>query len=981
MASLANIIQQMEGKAATNGWGAVVVLSRAALNVALQQDVIDSIGDKSFMPPFKVEAGARENAVDRFEATAIAFGEPQLSFGNPALGAHQVGMTLPIVAGNFVATHQPAGGPVTITGFGSINQAHGKYVKMVGTFTLTVGHVDGQARVILTIAEQEQDMQTNLAGENTAVNLELAALFKAKFQEVGSKSRFTLCKFNCVDYTPLSPIECVLHTQLNPDAGGEGSPDAGDGALVVFLQLIGKEGNGALPDQQFPYYIPDDKAANGKQLYTTALILARELATGVNEIPPSLAENMFFPTTATYTFWETELHRPHDLACFANLVAGVGAYTLEPAKTDLYLGDTKQFTFKDWQGRVVPADKWSVVGLDYVGNDKPEAAGSISAQGLYTTAAPAMKEVNKEVLATASVTRDSVKYSASALIFVKLERLLVTPELASLPAGANASILFSADAPLPEDTSWQLIGSSYGELVGEGNHARFTPHARDGYKALVVQQLEARNGEHTRQASVLLPNGQPLYAIAPNHATLIKKDTLTPLSHDAEFLTGARRRWTVLSGSGTVDGEGVFKAPADGRPGSTVVQCELLHNGVVFANGYSVLEMSERNAPLKWTALDKFWVRVGLDHPTGRLNTNGYQQLQVTVYVTTAAVGEDADLVPLSVSEQASIRLCLGTNDIPYVFEDYEGIEPDTVPVEDSENAGQVWRTRREINQFVRKVSSTSVEPRADNEITKTFYLQSRETNADEVLITARFQQDGGGWFRSTDKAEENNDSVEITPVRPTSFDRDAYHWPAADNADRERVDIDGQPAVNPPPDPETDPDDYNLNTIDYWVLRLNKVVVGDKKFRIARFIPYGSELRTLSMLQWESETYGEEMGSYTGFVFDSPPRAFPPVNERKEKFDSALKVISSSLGVGVTTYTTKIDAGTFVIALHRRDDLLYRNEAREGPEVTAALRKLKKPIALRLVDDEGDVHEFVFDFEGTDGKSPRNRLSLKVGL
>jgi hypothetical protein len=991
-------LQPMTGKAVTNGWGAILVLSRDALNVALQQNVIQSFHNQTATAKVHVVAGQADQAVDRFEASGLVFGEPQLAFGAPELTGNQVVVTLPIVGGSFVASHHPIGAQLTVTGSGGISEAHGKQLRMTGTFTMTFGHVDGQARVILTLGGENENMQTNLAGENAAANQQLAALFKARFQEVGIKKRYTLCKVNCIDYAELSPMECTLHIQKNPEAVA-GTPSAGDGAVVVLMQLKGMEGNGTIPNDgapgtALPYYIPNDKASNGTPLYSTALIVARDMGVTGGTIPPKLAESIFFPTTFTHTFWAGVTRTPHDLVCFAKLVAGEGAYTMEPAQNTLLPGETQQFTVFDWRGAPVTVEKWDVIGLDN------EVAGSISQTGLYTPHIAGVADPSSQVEVKATVTRDGQEYEASALLFIEYEPRSITPWLALRIASEHTPITFTYNAADATATTWHLVAPVYGELESNENEATFSPaeHAFAKTLKLVKQKLQASNGGQTSEAFAVFCHAQQLYDIAPEHLTFVKKNTRIPLRHDGTFLAEAKRRWSVVAGNGTVDEQGEFTAPPEGLPASNVVQCELVHNGVVFASGYSVLDLSEREPRATWDTLTKFWVKVNTEGTSGRLNGNGYQQLSITVYVTTMRGGENGTPVPLSLSEQRSIRLRLGTQDIPEVFEDYEGIEPGEADPGLDENDGKRWRTRFDKNSFYRKAYSVSSkakhldETTANNEIEKSFELHTREWDVKEYPIHARFQQDGGGWKESNNTEHGGGEGgvVRITPVLPDTFTVEHYDFPSLPNRpDKVRVDINGEPAGSAEdgdPPSGTDWDDYNLNTIDYWPLSLKNLGNDPRKFRTAIFLPSVDSTGAavpphLSMLQWESETYGEKMGSFTGYVFypykhpPGGPEAPPP----DERFDSALQKISPSLGDNVNNYPQKINIGTFVFMLHRRDDLPYVHKDTSPDDVDVALHKLTQPIALRLVDSEGDVRSFVFSFAGSPGKSPRHRLEFVV--
>ena len=981
MASLEHIKLRMKDTPITQGWGALLALSHAAVNTVLQQTVLQGERNERRMPPLRVVADEGEHAVHRFAATGIVFGTPQLSFKGATLADARVAVTLPIIAGHYVATYQPLGAPATISSSGIISEAHGRNVSLSAQLKVTKGYVDGQARVILDLAEAA-NVQTNLAGEDEATNRALAGLVKEQFDRADNEARFMLAKFNCVDYTDLSPAECEVRTMESDNPEFEG-----DGAVLVLMQLHSELPKGSAVTE-LPYLIPDDTAVDGTALYTATLVVAQALAGEAESIPDNLTDNMVFPNT--HVLWGGSIERPHDLAHFGNLVPAMDTYTVRPANTTIIAGGTQQFTLHTWQGDPIQAGSWSVAAHE---SHTPASHGSISPTGLYT--APTAQEIGHDSLqlvVTATGNRLGVDYLVHAKAVVTHEARTVTPQLAV--QHTDTPIRFSAAA----DMAWHLTGPVRGTLQGSGNQAQFTFEDKTTYPALVVQKLEARSGTDTRQAAALRCNGQPLYAIGPPHATLVKKGSSTDLAHDATFLSAATRRWTVLNGSGTVDQQGGFTAPDDGLPTSNLVQCELVHNGVVFCSGYSVLDMSERNDEPTWPTVENFYIKVAgsNDESQGTLVANGYQQLHVTVYVKTAELDIDGEKhkIPLSSNERLSMRLARAGNWVPPVFEDYEGIDPTR------ENADQDWRTRKTKN-FLYKGSAAghpdNSQPLAENnETTLDFYLHSRAGRSTSNEFKGTFIKDppANTTINSDDK-DSAFQHINVAAETPPTFSSIDYWWPKNPLAggdpnfpDRPvRVWTGDLPTLAAPNvgglHAGEDPNDYHFNTIDYWAVNINKTYHPEhRQFLIAQLISDSIEEPIhLSMLEWESEAYGEMMASFTGLIFYNLGRVKPPSDKLKEKFDGALKVIAPGLDLNTYYSESHVHSGDLIITLHRRDNLEYRYADRDDPIVVAALAKIRNSlIKLRVVDNFGDLHYFKFGFPNRGFVDHRNTVIITFG-
>lgn len=961
MATLAQILRdKMNGKPVTQGWGAVAVLSQAALNRSAVDNYVQRFNHSAYMPLVKVSLNDEEKGVES-SVSEIVFGTPLYSFEKAKLSDSVITMTFPIIAGVYSQLRNALGTTETRSSTSIITEGHG--IKLWADVELEVplGYIDGQIRVIADLATGF-GWRTNVAGpdETSDENKLWADSFKNYYKIADpARRRWMLAKLNCIAYTLYSPASCLVRTQRDPDNAD------GKGALVIFINLSGVKEAGSPEVMSFPYLVPSDIAIDQHYKYTAALILAQEVSVGLGEMPEGLTSNLFFPDNRRDALGQGEIKVPHDLAFFGRVVPIENAYYLDPPFKIMISGNRQKFDLKDWKGELVEdANRWDWNALSLESHD-PAGSGRIDDNGLYI--APNLTVIGHNwvrVVITAERTINEVVYTATAMVLLLFQRLNLAPQLTVLQGREPAPVLFSLDAPQATDTSWHLMEPTYGTLRTAENQATFIPDDDATYKTLVVQKLEARNGGDTRQAAAILCKGQQLLAITPNHRSLVKKNTTVPLQSDTTWLNAATPRWKVIAGNGTVSAVGEFTAPDDEVPASNIVQCELVHNGVVFCSGYSVLDLSEREDEPTWQDLAKFEVHVGTSLPGGNLSSNGYQQLQVTLDVQTKKIGDE--YYPLSPAEQDSIRLVAqGDSNIPSVFYDFAGIEP----------ADRVkWRTASVRNRFDSAPLAGAPlhqETRIEGKTKTTLFLSTRDASGVQETIHAILTQDKTGK-PCYSNAGTNPNSESIVVTGQTAFQPTKAHYAFPGNGENAE-----SPDTPKRVDGELD-NDYHLNTIDAWILRYNGgIEFAERDFVLVHIEPKNpGDAAALSMLRWESETYGEEMASFTGFVFDNTP--LKSIDARMVKLDAALNSVSPSQNLTIHAPASWCDGGAFALTLHRRDDLEFRHK-NSNPELAQVLDQLQAPLDVRLVDAKGDVHLMTFDFPARSTDDHRNLILMAI--
>jgi hypothetical protein len=947
--SLASLLEFMKTGSVTQGWGAVSVFSRSRLNRLLEQQYIERFNGLGFLPLFNGRLAASDNN-DYIELTDISLGQPLLSFNNASLTNSTALLTMNIVAGSYTASHQPPGAEKRLFSTFNISEAQGYTLELDIDLSLVVGEIDRQGKVTLDLAEGA-NFRCNLANNDETAQTRLADFFKQQFAALPThRSVFQLGMLELNGYNHLNPKLFRILTQAAPGANVRGALNYRDGAVVIAIQLQGNTGPGRFPlDSNFPYLIPDDQASDGSDKYSATLVLSEAMIPYVEGNRLELLNNLLFP--GENVFEEDERFVPRDLAVFGNINPKQTKISLEPAFKTIKAGDTQRFTMHNWKGEVIQASNWRAVSL---GSHTAEGHGTIVG-GLYTAASPAhIGHDTLHVVVTADYVNAGTTYTASSLLRVAYDSMTIAPRMQVVPATTQSQPVVLRAATLgAAPVNWKLLAPEYGTLTQSANQGLFTADARSRSKGLAVQQIEA-TGAETNRASLLLLNAQQLLRVEPAHVPAVRKSVVVPLKDDATLLPDIPRRWKVVGGGGTVDASGRFTAPAQGITASSVVQCEIVRNGVVFSSGYSVIELSEMEPEPSWKTLSQFTIKVPGGSEGGRLGSlyaNGYQQVRAQIVVETVPVDEKE--YPLSVFEKASMRLVDHNSkaQIEFVDEALDGI-PEGDP--------QVWRTRLIGNRFNLAIPRSAAQddsPGTDLDAVSVqdIYLHTRGRSAETFYVT--FQADSDNrWWASLDLTDVN-DKVDITPLIIPNFIEADYTFT--------RVRTDGGSGA--PGDPEEDDFDFHLRTVDYWKLSYSgRAGIEGAPFETMEFLPVDGKDINTTTIRWESEQLAETMFSWTGYIFQDPQK---PDETRKVKFDEVTSKVVKSESLDVDVNQTVFEKGLLVISLHRSDRVPYVRTT----DLSRA--KLSRDLAVRLIDKNGNVHRRRIAYLPSSVVGDRNKL------
>lgn len=940
--SLEELREIMRKGSVTLGWGAVAAYSRHRLNRLLEQQYLARLEDNNYLPPFSytlIRAGVDEAVI----VHGLEFGSPLLSFSNASISNSKAILTLNIIKGTVRNSSR-------LVGSFEITEALNYWLQMEVDLETVRGEVDPYGRIALNLA-RGATFSSNLFGNEADLNTQLVKALEAWMVEMPARcAMFELGTVDFRGYGPLTPTQFTLRTQAAAGARIRDANNYGDGAVLVFMELRGKPGKGQLPDDRYLYLVPDGD-------YSATLVLNQDLLGHASEDGLELLARLLFPDLNAFIKKDdvTEVDR----AIFGNIDPLRTSLTVKPAKGAVVVaGKTQQFVLHDGNDQPIQARAWSVLNPQSHDN---AGRGSIDDNGLYT--APSAEEMGQDLLTIivhAEYVEKGQTYRGVARAQVISQEVLAMPAVGTYRPqhSANGVELWNAGKG---SASFEMQGQQLGEIARLGNgRSRFVPHQRVGRRIMGVQQLRASTVEKDHSALVLVHN-QPLVSLDPPFVPKLGFGVATQLSEVNRIMPNASRRWRMLAGPGSVSPSGQFTASGLNVPQPNVVACEVVRNGVVFAAGYSVVKETHVRALNSWTTLQRFDITVGKspEGTRGAVTSNGFQQLEVEITVTTDQ--EDGKDYKLSPTEIASLTLFDRSGQkIAGLCDNEEGI---------GSVFGNVWRTSRAPNRFVlanegvMRPDERAAQPAAergleDRTIRESLYLHRRGVSGSQVFY-AGFQAANGTWFYSN-STDHRNGTIEVQVITPLPYKTADY------TLVRKRVAGGGGSSGGA--DPEHEDFDLHLVTDDYWLLDYTKGTFYTAEFVKAKESDSDGGVNA-SMVRWESPYEWENFHSYTGYLFQNHGEAEP----ERVSFDPAIAKVFEGLNYE-RPVANEYEAGLLVIANFRNMNR-YLGQVREMEE----FKKMSKPLRVQLRDEKGNVHLLQIDYLSADTIGDRNVLVHSV--
>lgn len=916
-----------------HGWGGVLALERALLNIELREQFLEALGERTFVEPIMLEAELDESAQVSVSLQGVIFGEPQISFVKTRLSSVDVTVRLNVIAGDFMRSVKQVARPARVVESFSISEGMGYWVQAQASLRLEQGSTHRFASVVLDLGTMEE-VTTNL-GSTEYANRALGRVLQETFGYVPEYRRsYRLVRFDMRDYAPLSPERMLLRTQAAPWAGDPGKGREGDGALLVFMKLGVDLSVGGQPDPafDFPYPIPEE--ATGMP---GALILDPTIEPLRAGGPTDLLRAIRLGSG--HVFSANDAQKPLDWIIFGAWQPGEKSVAVEPAISRVMAAQQQDFKLKGASGPV----SWQARNLL-----RPAASGAFQGS-TYTARGAGGFAQDQQLVVVSAEAGEGVRH---ALLVEEARPVSVAPRVASWVEGQSA-IELRAQSIEGGVLEWQLVDEALGILTDQGGgRATFMPARPDSpLPSIRVQHIRVtdRSSGASTLCSVVVIAWAADLVIEPGHVGQLYSGS--PVAFSVSNSTRPIS-WEIF-GEGEIDPQtGVYTPPET----STLPVCVIMADDGDDRTGYAMVEFVQQSESLaskvSWTNLATFELRV---IGGSACYANGWQQVEIEVRVEASDIGGQP--VEISDAELATLQFRVegADNEFPFLSADEEGI---------SVESGFSWAVSRARNKVDPPLPTQTVAAPAMtmNERRIRFFVHTREATTLEIYAGIQ-SAETGTWHYSNGSSDGK---VEVTGITVPNYVRDRYVFSRTRiTAASDRSPVEGDDFI------------YVDNTMDYW--RLTHVLTNNAqplKF-ISMIMAPGANR---SMLRWASEQLNDHYCSYTGLQF--MPLNEPEADHLRLYMDGLLYRMAyereHELPLIDPAYGAR--AGELMISLRRTDAMQFWDDYSTRLPYQAHLRSA---IHVELIDQQGNQHKLVFDFgvpEGEDREAQtRDCLILTV--
>lgn len=927
-------------------WGAILALGRDAVNDALQAQFVEQFDLRGGLPI--IEGEYYIDPATRTEKVAfknLTLGPPQLSFKSASGASTQVRVGMELLTGQCVSSTIMSANVEQFRRSHVLEMGMGYRFEVYGRLKVQQHPYLNKYQVMLDITDASEPTCTLGSNADAAQKMGAFILEQLQYEWVIS-SPLPVLDFNIFGHSGLSTKRIDVSVQQAPDGAGGGTSPDDDGALLVFMQLLG--GIETPPSGvHLPYLLPrKSDTAN----YDSALLISRErVPLAENRVAVAL-EQLVLPDAKEVNLEEE--HRPYDMIVFGDVQAPAFSRQMQPRIGKVAAGKHARFTVGN-----STADSWTALDVQ-----SPRNSGEIEA-GAYTAPAASTFPLRQRLM-NIKAQFDNVQEGASksALVVASSEDLVISPRVVIWARGDDPVRLTASQGG---GLDWNTDGDNFGTIVrdpagdNETPHAIFTPDVPPNNEPIRLQRIRVTWQNQRGYATVVILamraplRMQPFYVPnmrASDSQTFTLGESLTGQASDGTW----GDRPAVLSttwelyGKGALD-DGTYTAP-ESNPGEVSVVAGV-YGGQA---GIAVIEhdvhgsLSNSSSTQRWKALNQF--KLFLNN-TSRKNAwaNGRQQVAVDIHIETNPFDDGAGNTiydPVSDAELATLQLTHrdGTP-IPWLPADTEVIEPGTRKWAASKfrnrfdylPAGEGLVSVKEAQEAqARKDQSKAVGVTGKEEALRivTVYLQTTESEV--RWIRAKFQSYDNKTFSSFEKKPADGE-VELGGLVPKKLDvADLEPFTGKRVAERGGVDIvDNTGAL-------VDGHNYWRYTTHYWTLRAR----GQRSFVDVRF-------DNISMLKYESELLDETFASYVGVAY--VPQVLPGrTADRRIEYQFEMELLAlQEAGTPLNReFVTDehFSAGTVLVSLERVSDMTFWYDQKD----IKWRESLSKPLFFTLIDNYG---------------------------
>ncbi|MGE8060300.1 hypothetical protein [Pseudomonas sp. NPDC089547] len=275
--SLDEFLNKMDQGAQTLKWDALLVFDRAAANALLTQEYIDRIDieDVFFptLPDGVVESG---NGIEHV-LLGLVLDKPRLSFENATIQDSKGKLQMRLVGGKHlevIETYRDGEPHRSVSALTVYNAATRGILEMEIDLKAVQGSVDESGKVLLDLKDGLDHLFSG--GATGPEKIRLGLYFKKVLDDWSEDderiTQFPLSEMVVDSNSPINPGVFGIRTHAAPGATVLGTENFGEGAVVVFVAMVGSE-PGAYPhdDTAMLYMLPDATIP-----YTSNLVLSQK---------------------------------------------------------------------------------------------------------------------------------------------------------------------------------------------------------------------------------------------------------------------------------------------------------------------------------------------------------------------------------------------------------------------------------------------------------------------------------------------------------------------------------------------------------------------------------------------------------------------------------------------------------------------------------------------------------------------------------
>lgn len=945
------LLERLSKGGVMHDWGAIVAIEGAQINRMLEQQFLAAFDDQRFILPFEDTFALDESQTEFLTLSNVVLGPPRLSFEGASMANAKAKVTMPILTGSVVSKLHYTGRPPRLNYSMNLHERMGYQLSMTVMLQVQMTGVSNQGRLTLDLAKGEVP-SCNIGLTERAALLIGGRINRSILEHPSYRQNTVAATLDFSDFGPMCPVDFTLRTQPHPEGLLEGSPHAGEGAVVLFCRLKVGARDGTLPANPatFPYLIPDDTHADGVPKFNTTVVLNQDLKGLFAKYQSGMLGQLRMPNAQAVGVLEQ--HDPLDRVLFGSIDPTPLTYNVEPLRSQMQAGQQRQLKLNGGTTAVDAAEQlWGAELMQFSTGSKDITQG-----GSYTSQPESFHQAQQVVVVSNRFQTQQGAQVRNALIVESVKALELSPRVATWSQGDRAITLSSSDSSV---TFAIAEGEpALGKLTDQGGGiAQFEPYIpADTIPEVLMQRIVAStSGGGSAEAVVVIfaypatltldPDYVPeidaavpiQFKLAEQRVTLANGQSLS--LPDAAMAT----RWAVF-GEGSIDQNGLYTPPATRSSIAAVVMAEVNAD----PSGYAVIELAEKSTtPPVWRSLQRFELEV---RGTNECLANGMQQVEVLVTIETVKVGDLE--IPLSPTELSTLKFydLISNVQLPFVEAGADGVVPGP--------GVAPWHVNLAANPFKPRGAPTVRSEVQGEDATrrKLFYFQSTQAGSPEFF--AKFTKDGGGEWDSRDKQS----TLKLQGLTVPTFPKSDYHF------ERERM-------FNDPPPPAGSQDEFSFSdeTIDYWTLSCQHLGV-PVRFLICK-------LSAASAVRWESEQVKETYFSYLSYAFNSPSEPAPT----QLTIDGRLLAMAEELkyeGLKADFVDNRVPGkGELMICLHRVPDMPYWHDKMAKGSVQKMYRAgLDQGLEAQLYDEEGNLHELRFDFLGRTVLDSRNLLVLNIG-